>query len=98
MNTPNFGSTPRPMAVDRMSDRLALLLAGQIDSAALQPGNRLPTEVQLSQRHGVSRSVVREAVHQRCSRRLLRSRQGSGVFVDAAARSQPLPWRSTLGC
>jgi GntR family transcriptional repressor for pyruvate dehydrogenase complex len=68
-------------ATERLSDRLAATLIEQIDSGALQPGDRLPTEAQLSARHGVSRSVVREAVQRIKSRGLLLSRQGSGVYV-----------------
>lgn len=68
---------------ERLSDRLASALIAQIDSGALRPGDRLPTEAQLSARHGVSRSVVREAVQRIKSRGLLHSRQGSGVFVAA---------------
>ena len=75
--------TPLPLRVesDRLSDRLALRLVAQIESGALQPGDRLPTEQQLAVAHGVSRTVVREAVHQLKSKALVTSRQGSGVFV-----------------
>ena len=79
-----------PLVTERLSDRLAARLIAQIDKGALKPGDRLPTEAQLSIEHGVSRSVVREAVHQIKSRGLLRSRQGSGVFVAAAPAQQPL--------
>ncbi|MBI5717868.1 MAG: FadR family transcriptional regulator [Burkholderiales bacterium] len=75
---------------ERLSDRLAAALIAQIDSGALRPGDRLPTEAQLSARHGVSRSVVREAVQRIKSRGLLISRQGSGVFVAAAPAHRPL--------
>jgi GntR family transcriptional repressor for pyruvate dehydrogenase complex len=74
---------PQPLVVDRLSDRLAALLGAQIESGALRAGDRLPTEQQLATAHGVSRTVVREAVHQLKSRGLLRSRQGSGVYVTA---------------
>jgi GntR family transcriptional repressor for pyruvate dehydrogenase complex len=75
---------------ERLSDRLALLLAGQVASGALRPGDRLPTEQQLARTHGVSRTVVREAVHQLRSRELLDSRQGSGVYVAALPSNRPL--------
>jgi GntR family transcriptional repressor for pyruvate dehydrogenase complex len=65
----------------RLSDRLAALIEAQIDSGTLVPGDRLPTEQQLATAHGVSRTVVREAVHQLKSQGLVRSRQGSGVYV-----------------
>jgi GntR family transcriptional repressor for pyruvate dehydrogenase complex len=73
-----------------LSDRLAERLALQIDTGALAPGDRLPTEAQLAAVHGVSRSVVREAVHRIKSRGLLVSRQGSGVFVTVPALHRPL--------
>jgi GntR family transcriptional repressor for pyruvate dehydrogenase complex len=65
----------------RLSDRLAALIEAQIDRGAPATGDRLPTEQQLAAAHGVSRTVVREAVHQLKSQGLVRSRQGSGVFV-----------------
>jgi GntR family transcriptional repressor for pyruvate dehydrogenase complex len=89
---PPPGRTPEhaPLVAERLSDRLAARLGGQIDAGALRPGDRLPTEQRLAEAHGVSRTVVREAVHQLKSRGLLRSRQGSGVFVTAAPPNEPL--------
>nr|WP_301334523.1 FadR/GntR family transcriptional regulator [Variovorax dokdonensis] len=75
---------------DRLSDRLAQRLAGLIESGKLAPGERLPTEQQLATAHGVSRTVVREAVHQLKSRSLVSARQGSGVYVMAAPSNLPL--------
>jgi GntR family transcriptional regulator, transcriptional repressor for pyruvate dehydrogenase complex len=82
-------SGPRLRAA-RLSDRLAALLAGQLEQGLLRPGDRLPTEPQLAARHGVSRTVVREAVHQLRSRGLLVSRQGSGVFVAEPPQQRAL--------
>ena len=78
------------LVVERLSDRLAALLRTQIESGALGPGDRLPTEQQLALGHGVSRTVVREAVHQLKSGGLLLSRQGSGVYVSKAPRNHAL--------
>ena len=78
------------LITERLSDRLAALLGGRIESGALRPGDRLPTEQQLAATHGVSRTVVREAVHQLKSRQLVVSRQGSGVFVAPTPTHQPL--------
>ncbi len=80
----------------RLSDRLAALLGEQIDSGALRPGDRLPTEARLALAHGVSRTVVREAVHQLKSRDRVVSRQGSGVFVAAPPAHQPLAFDPTV--
>lgn len=83
-------SQPQQLIVDRLSDRLAARLSAQIESGELKPGDRLPTELQLALMHGVSRTVVREAVHQLKSRALVLSRQGSGVFVAARPIHKPL--------
>jgi GntR family transcriptional regulator, transcriptional repressor for pyruvate dehydrogenase complex len=78
------------MTRESLADRLAQSLAMQIERGESQPGDRLPTEAQLGLSHGVSRSVVREAVHRLKSRGLLMSRQGSGVFVAAPTGRQAL--------
>ena len=88
---PNIEPAAAPRLLpQRLSDRLAVLLGEQIDSSALRPGDRLPTEAQLAQLHGVSRTVVREAVHQLKSRQLVISRQGSGVYVAPTPVHRPL--------
>ncbi len=74
-------SPPLRIESDRLSDRLASRLAAQIESGELRPGDRLPTEHHMALAHGVSRTEVREAVHQLKSKALVVSRQGSGVFV-----------------
>jgi GntR family transcriptional repressor for pyruvate dehydrogenase complex len=80
----------------RLSDRLAARLIQRIEKGVYKPGDRLPTEAQLAATHGVSRSVVREAVHQVKSRGLLRSRQGSGVYVALPPLNQPLAFDPTV--
>jgi GntR family transcriptional repressor for pyruvate dehydrogenase complex len=79
-----------PLVAERLSDRLAARLIHQIESGRLQPGERLPSEAQIAAAHGVSRSVVREAVHQVKSRGMVRARQGSGVFVSFQPRQRSL--------
>ena len=85
-----------PVVSQRLSDQLAALLAAQVADQRLAPGDRLPTEQQLALAHGVSRTVVREAVHQLKSQGLLRSRQGSGVYVTDGAAHQPLSFDATV--
>lgn len=88
-----LASSPAPVAAigpRRLSDQLALALSAQLADGRLAPGDRLPTEQQLAAAHGVSRTVVREAVHQLRSQGLLLSRQGSGVYVADAAAHRPL--------
>jgi GntR family transcriptional regulator, transcriptional repressor for pyruvate dehydrogenase complex len=76
-----------PLVTQRLSDRLAQLLQHDILDGRYAPGARIPTEAQLALRHGVSRSVVREAVGQLKSRGLVHARQGSGVYVNASPTS-----------
>jgi GntR family transcriptional repressor for pyruvate dehydrogenase complex len=87
---------PLRLAPERLSDRLALLLNQRIDAGELRPGDRLPTEQQLALAHGVSRTVVREAVHQLRSHDRLVSRQGSGVYVAAEPAHRPLAFDPTV--
>jgi GntR family transcriptional repressor for pyruvate dehydrogenase complex len=81
---------PQRLVAERLSDQLAALLAAQIDDGRLGVGDRLPTEQQLALAHGVSRTVVREAVHQLQSLQRVVSRQGSGVYVAAPPLHQAL--------
>jgi len=54
-----------------------------IASGKYGPGDRLPSEVELTEAHGVSRTVVREAVAALRSDGLVEVRQGAGIFVIA---------------
>ena len=87
---------PTRLVAERLPDRLATLLRAQIESGSLQPGERLPTEQQLALAHGVSRTVVREAVHQLRSGELLQSRQGSGVYVSPGPRNVALRFDASV--
>lgn len=62
---------------------LAEELRGRILSGALQPGDRLPVEPELSAQFGVSRSTVREALRVLSSQNLVTTTRGvsGGSFV-----------------
>ncbi len=89
-SAPALAKAGRPLAAERLSDQLAAALRSRIDSGALQPGDRLPTELALAAEYAVSRTVVREAVSRLRSGGLLVARQGSGVFVTARDVARPL--------
>lgn len=74
----------------RLSDQVADQLATEIRRGGLAPGDKLPTEAQLVEQFGVSRTVVREAVSRLKSLGLVDSRQGSGVFVRQPSSFAPL--------
>lgn len=79
-----------PLApVRNLTEELTLTLAEQIRSGALAPHEKLPTEQEMIQVFGVSRTVVREAVAALRAEGLVESRQGAGVFVVYDKRRQP---------
>jgi len=64
-----------------LTARLADNLRRSLASGQFPPGSKLPSEAQLSEAHGVSRTVVREAIAALRADRLVEARQGAGVFV-----------------
>lgn len=63
------------------SREVATRLEDQILRSGLRAGWRLPSEEQLCRMHGVSRTVVREAMQRLKARGLVESRRGGGSFV-----------------
>lgn len=61
--------------------RVSEALRSAILDGTYQPGEKLPSEAQLTQAHGVSRTVIREAIAALRSDGLVEARQGAGVFV-----------------
>jgi GntR family transcriptional repressor for pyruvate dehydrogenase complex len=77
-----------------LADRLNAIISGQILSGERVAGSRLPTETQLAEEFGVSRTVVREAIARLRSDGLVVTRQGLGAFV--AESLQAMPFRSRI--
>jgi GntR family transcriptional repressor for pyruvate dehydrogenase complex len=73
--------------LDQVS-RLAERLEREILTGKLAPGDRLPSERELSEQLGVSRSVVREALGRLASLGLVKSTHGSGTRVEAPSSRQ----------
>lgn len=61
--------------------QLESILRDKITSGELRPGDRLPTEAQLSREYGVSRITVRQALAALVDDGLIERRQGAGTFV-----------------
>ncbi len=61
----------------------------QIRSGAWQPGQRLPSVVELAESYGVGRSTIREAASALKATGWLDVRQGGGTFVKAVLPSDP---------
>ena len=62
-------------------EALADLLRGMIATGALRPGDRLPSELELTQRHGLARDTVRRAVTLLRQEGVVEVRRGYGAFV-----------------
>jgi GntR family transcriptional repressor for pyruvate dehydrogenase complex len=79
----------------RLSDKVAELLRDGILSRRLPVGTPLPSERELGEQFGVSRTVIREAVRALAAKGIVEARSGSGLRVsqiDEAAASESLSW------
>ncbi|NLX06330.1 MAG: FadR family transcriptional regulator [Phycisphaerae bacterium] len=61
-------------------ERVVNVLVDYLSNAGLQPGDRLPTEQQLTEMAGVSRMALREAMIRLRALGLVEARQGSGWY------------------
>jgi GntR family transcriptional repressor for pyruvate dehydrogenase complex len=66
---------------DKLSQSVVRQIERLILQGVLRPGERLPAERELSERMGVSRPSLREAVAELEAAGLLASRAGSGIYV-----------------
>lgn len=85
----DFRTERRP----KLSERVVATVRSQILSGDFRPGQKLPTEGQLTETFGVSRTVVREAIATLAADGLVETRQGAGVFV----RERPAMAFSSIG-
>lgn len=71
------------------------LLAERIENATWRPGDRLPSEAELCEHFGVSRTVVRQALTELVHESLIVREQGKGSFVAQPKISEALVQRLT---
>ncbi|TXG83583.1 MAG: FadR family transcriptional regulator [Thermomicrobiales bacterium] len=69
------------VTVVRPYEQIVRQIQDAIRDQALSEGDRLPTERELAETFGVSRSVVREPIKVLSAQGLVESRQGSGLYV-----------------
>jgi GntR family transcriptional repressor for pyruvate dehydrogenase complex len=70
-----------PVGRQSLVDTVVERIREVIEQGPLKPGDRLPTEAELTEQLGVSRTVVREAVSQLETLGLLSVQRGRGMFV-----------------
>lgn len=80
---------------DSLASLVARELILRIDRGELRPGDRLPSERELMQAYGVSRTVVREATSSLRSSGRIATQQGRGAFVMASIGPAPRPFPIT---
>jgi len=79
-----FSKVPREPT---LSDRVATSMLETILSSDMQVGDRLPSERELGDQFGVSRTVVREAVRALVAKGVIEVRRGTGLQVAAVNQS-----------
>jgi GntR family transcriptional repressor for pyruvate dehydrogenase complex len=67
----------------KLADKVADTIRESILSRQLKPGDALPSERELSQQFGVSRTVIREAIRSLAGKGLVKAMAGSGIRVLA---------------
>jgi GntR family transcriptional repressor for pyruvate dehydrogenase complex len=67
----------------RLSDKVATTILEMILAEGLNVGERMPSERELSDQFGVSRTVVREAIRTLAAKGVLEARAGHGVRIVA---------------
>lgn len=89
--TKTTASPSAPAGQTRVA-QIAAELRRAITAGEYPPGARLPSEAELTQRHAVSRTVVREAFAQLRSDGLIETRRGSGAYALDPARTAQQPF------
>ncbi|TWJ28212.1 GntR family transcriptional regulator [Micromonospora sagamiensis] len=69
------------MPVKPKWEQLADHIRGRIESGELAPGDKLPSTAQLKEQHGVSATVVRQAILVLQTQGWVQGVHGLGVFV-----------------
>jgi GntR family transcriptional regulator, transcriptional repressor for pyruvate dehydrogenase complex len=79
-------ATTRNVKNDSRAETVRSGIERLIVERQLRPGDRLPSERELADDFGVSRTLVREAVHSLVARTLLEVKPGSGIVVRLPSR------------
>ena len=66
---------------EKLSTKVYLSLKDEIVKGEWKPGEKIPSEPQLSKQLGVSRSTIRQAIRRLSDYGLTETRNGSGTFV-----------------
>lgn len=84
------GPAPAPGGKTPLWRSISAALTADIAEGRYGPGDKLPTEAELSARFGVNRHTVRRALAELAARGLTHARRGAGVFVTQAPTDYPI--------
>lgn len=73
-----------------LTEEVVSSLSEKIRNGEFRPGEKLPTESEIMQIYGVSRTVVREAISQLQAGKLVETRHGIGTFLLEMTRESAL--------
>ena len=77
----------RHPGADSLVSQISSALRQALEAGRYKPGDKLPSEAELTRAHAVSRAVVREAIAALRADGLVEAKKGAGVFVlDPASR------------
>jgi DNA-binding FadR family transcriptional regulator len=95
-NTALAGADQNSFQSGTLGSRVADRLLAKIRQDDLQPGTRLPSEQNMAEHFGVSRTVIRDAIALLKAEGLLETRKGSGAFIrrPASSTADPLTQQS----
>ena len=80
MNSSTLASLP-PKKHRNLAQGVVAHIADSISQGSLNPGEKLPTESEIMRLHGVSRTVVREAISHMQAAGMVQTKHGVGTFV-----------------
>jgi GntR family transcriptional regulator len=89
LHVPSAFSPVDPTASDPLYLQLMQAIAADIATRRLDPGQRLPSERQICETHGVSRVTARRALRALVGKGLVESSRGRGWFVANGPISEP---------
>ncbi len=89
MTTRPARSAATPLRPRNLAQALVTTFGDRIRDGRLAPGEKLPTEAAIMAEHGVSRTVVREALSKLQAAGQVVTRHGIGTFVVGPATSAP---------
>lgn len=93
--TPDAGTgAAKPAGRRNLVAMVAGKLQDEIRDGTLKPGDKLPSEAGLTERFGVSRTVIREAIASLRADGLVEPRHGVGIFVLERRNADALPFKT----